>query len=183
MLTLWNDPLSATRWSPSETVLLITSPGYNAERKRLSVSFSTFLEVNPSMYDAEWLRDYASKRLRREHANPPFPGIFDTVGFTSSPKRPLFTLGDAAEIARGMPKEPIMGFFSLGITEIQISQLHQRGMLCSAECCGVPVHANTHATTCKNCDRIIALRPNPRLVRYLGVFCLSSQSDRRRLAS
>ena len=74
-LTLWNEVVpSAAKWKPSETVLLLTSPGYDPTRKgRLSVTFGTFVEVNPAMYDAEWLRERAKKRSKRDHVNLPFP--------------------------------------------------------------------------------------------------------------
>ena len=75
-LTLWDDTvLSSSRWTPSETILLLTSPHYDPSknRKQLSVSTKTFVEVDPAMYDTEWLRDYAKKLSKKENCNPSYP--------------------------------------------------------------------------------------------------------------
>ena len=74
-LTFWDDAAaSVSMWRPSETVLLLTNPRYDPSRKaKLSVQATTFVEVDPAMYDAEWLRDYAKKLAKKDHPNPPFP--------------------------------------------------------------------------------------------------------------
>jgi hypothetical protein len=37
-------------------------------------------------------------------------------------------------------------------------------MLLSAECCGIAVFANATTITCKQCDKYVELRINPRIV-------------------
>jgi hypothetical protein len=75
-LTLWGAmSYSAALWTPSETVLMISNPGWKMGNKdvRLSVTGSTIIDVNPTIEDAEWLRGFASRLTTREHINPEFP--------------------------------------------------------------------------------------------------------------
>lgn len=65
---------SASLWQPSETVLLISNPGWRLERTiKLSMSGKTRIDVDPNMKDALWLKGLAQRITKREHVNPPFP--------------------------------------------------------------------------------------------------------------
>ena len=75
ILTLWGCICpSAAAWKPSYTVLLITQPDFKAERRpTLSLNDKTFVDIDPLMTDADWLRGYAQRLTKREHVNQPFP--------------------------------------------------------------------------------------------------------------
>ena len=87
--------------------------------------------------------------------------------------------------ATNLPAEQFTGYLSLTILELNIYTLFQRGRLFCTEwsvvtlpiiltalklviySCGVPLFANTTTTKCKQCETVIPLRINPRLVRSL----------------
>ncbi|KAI9715372.1 MAG: hypothetical protein M1812_006017 [Candelaria pacifica] len=166
-LTLWNTAaLSASRWKPSDTVLLISSPGWKVDKNaHLSLNSNTHVDVDPCMADADWLRGFAQRLMKREHVNQPFPeGVFDVEAATTSEVRILFTIADVDEFARAAPGEIFMGYLSVIITEFQIVLLHQRSMMMCTECCGVPLFANTIAAKCKQCGQEVALAINPKIV-------------------
>ncbi len=74
-LTLWG-PLcsSPAYWKTSYTILLITRPGLNGDgRPILSLTDETYVDVDPCMIDAYWLRGHAQGLTKREHVNQPFP--------------------------------------------------------------------------------------------------------------
>ena len=120
ILALWEAlAASATTWKPSSTILLLTNPGYRAERNgKLCIHAETLLDVDPTMYDADWLRQHAQKLAKRDHVNPPFPEngmrastsfrcqrghahamtVFDVETAVNSDVRILFTLGDIDEL-------------------------------------------------------------------------------------
>ena len=74
-LILWGSLCSSTAfWKPSNTILLITRPGlYGEGRPILSLTNDTYVDVDPSMTDATWLRGHAQRLTKREHVNQPFP--------------------------------------------------------------------------------------------------------------
>lgn len=75
-LTLWGSAmLSVQHWVPSETILLITNPTCRLHNNQTSISLSktSFVDVNPTVRDGQWLRQYARKLVKREHVNPVFP--------------------------------------------------------------------------------------------------------------
>ena len=75
VLKLWEALVgSAATWKPSHTVLLLSNPGYRGDYKgSLSINAETIVDVDPAMYDADWLRRHAQKLAKRDHVNPPFP--------------------------------------------------------------------------------------------------------------
>lgn len=118
-LDIWEPQCwSAATWVPSRTVLLITNPLYRVERKnQISLEPSSFVDIDPAMQDAQWLREYALGKARREHVNPPCPEngmfsiksirrgrkelmkvVFDVESATTSETRILFTLADIDEL-------------------------------------------------------------------------------------
>ncbi|EON69735.1 hypothetical protein W97_08997 [Coniosporium apollinis CBS 100218] len=173
-LTLWgSSAASAGAWKVSHTILLITEPGWRIDKRAwISLTSSTQVDVNPAILDTEWLRGFAQRLTRREHVNPPFPeGVFDTEAAEESQVRILYTLADIDEFARTAPggkssfgHQKFMGYLSVIIMELNITSLHRRNMLMCTECCGVPLYANATSAKCKQCDKEIILRINPRLL-------------------
>lgn len=74
-LTLWAQLASSpSSWKTSETILLLTNPGFKDERQpTIVVESKTHVDVDPCMEDADWLRTFAQRLTKREHINPSFP--------------------------------------------------------------------------------------------------------------
>lgn len=74
-LILWGSLCFSTAfWKPSNTILFITRPGlYGEGRPLLSLTNDTYVDVDPCMTDANWLRGHAQRLTKREHVNQPFP--------------------------------------------------------------------------------------------------------------
>lgn len=81
-----------------------------------------------------------------------------------SPQKVLWTLADLDEFARASPEEHFMGYLSVVIVEMNLVTCARRNMLLCNECCGMPIFANKVETKCKQCERIVALRVNPRVL-------------------
>ncbi|KAF2838088.1 hypothetical protein M501DRAFT_992963 [Patellaria atrata CBS 101060] len=166
-LTLWGSAVnSVSPWQVSSTVLLISNPGWRIERRAwISLTANTYVDLDPSMTDAEWLRAFAQRLTKRDHINPPFPeGAFDIEAAKTSPIRVLYTLAEVDEFIRAAPGETFTGYLSTIIMELNIMSLHRRNMLMCTECCGVPLYANATTATCKQCERPVPLSTNPRLL-------------------
>ena len=73
--TLWGWVCSsASAWKPSRTLLLISRPSFKVDRVLMvNMTSNTFVEVDPLMRDAIWLRSFAQKLTKREHVNPEIP--------------------------------------------------------------------------------------------------------------
>lgn len=74
-LTLWGCvAASASAWEPSSTILLLSNPALKEyTRPILSLTAETYVDVDPAIPDAEWLRKYARNLTKRDHVNPPYP--------------------------------------------------------------------------------------------------------------
>ena len=74
-LTLWGSVCSSSVcWKASYTILLITRPGlYSGGKPLLLLNNDTYVDVDPLMTDAYWLRGHAQRLTKREHVNQPFP--------------------------------------------------------------------------------------------------------------
>lgn len=73
-LTLWGCLTnSASSWKTSHTVLLLTNPG-SGENSRATVLLTdtSYVDVDPCMTDAVWLREFAQRLTKREHVNQPY---------------------------------------------------------------------------------------------------------------
>lgn len=65
---------SAASWKASRTVLLISNPGFRANKNpTICVKAHTHVDVDPCMTDTEWLRAFAQSLTTREAVNLPFP--------------------------------------------------------------------------------------------------------------
>lgn len=75
ILSLWGvTSTSPMGWQPSQTALLITSPSLNVSHQSwLALTSNTFVDVDPSIPEAERLRAFAGQMIRRQHINPVFP--------------------------------------------------------------------------------------------------------------
>lgn len=74
-LTLWGCILlTAARWKPSQTILLISNPGcWLNPRIWISLISNTIVDVDPDVRDAQWLREFAQRLSRKGHVNPEYP--------------------------------------------------------------------------------------------------------------
>ncbi|KAK4546884.1 hypothetical protein LTR36_001616 [Oleoguttula mirabilis] len=153
-------------WKAGETVLLMQGPGCKIGRNTyLSFTSSTFVDIDPSTPDAEWLRRWSLRQRCREAVNPLFPeGVFDVQAVKHGPVRCLFTIGELDEFARAAPDETFQGYLSVLLTEIKLFETWKRHMLFSGECCSMPVYANAVTAPCKGCDKEVALRLSPRII-------------------
>lgn len=78
--------------------------------------------------------------------------------------RILFNFADLDSFARSAPQETFFGYLSVLITQLSLILLHRRQMLLCNECCGVPIYANNDAAKCKQCDKTVALKVNPKVL-------------------
>ncbi|KAL2357179.1 hypothetical protein BJ546DRAFT_1024446 [Cryomyces antarcticus] len=176
-LTLWGSAAaSATPWKPSFTVLLISYPGWKIEgRTYVALTANTLVDVDPCISDTEWLRNFARRLTIREHVNPPFPEgdttsipvLFDVDTAVASQVRILYTLADIDQFIRAAPGEIFMGYLSIIILRLNIMTLYRRNMLMCNECCGVPFYTNAIVIKCKQCDKDVPLRINPKVIGSL----------------
>lgn len=74
-LTLWGTAVASTNpWQPSVTILLITNAGFSENRQPdVSLLANTFVDVDPCIDDAVWLRKFARKLTKKDHVNPEPP--------------------------------------------------------------------------------------------------------------
>lgn len=170
-LTLWELPTaSASYWKPSHTILLITNPGWRIDRKAwISLTSETLVNVDPCMSDATWLKRFAQNLTSKVHVNPPLTEGLDFNAARESVHQILFTLADVDQFARAMPEgESFYGYLSLVVMDLNLSTLHRRQMFMCEECCGVPLFANALTAKCKQCDKNVRLRVNPRIISSLS---------------
>ncbi|KAF2646241.1 hypothetical protein P280DRAFT_502865 [Massarina eburnea CBS 473.64] len=157
---------SASSWTPSHTVLLIANPSWKIDRAaKLSFNANTQLYIDPDMADARYVRALAQRLTKKEHINPPYPkGVFDVEAAETAAMRVLYKLSEIDEFARANPRDKVMGYISVLITEVHIVINHKRNMLMSAECCGLPMFANAVQAKCRQCEKWSPLRINPRIL-------------------
>lgn len=155
---------SASSFIPSRTILLISNPGWRIEKTaKLSLNGNSRLDIDPDIPDARRLRTLARRLTTREHVNPAFP-VVDVTAFQTARVRALYSLAEVDECVRANPKERIVGYLSVIITALDIVTPYKRNMLMCNECCGLPVFANALSATCMGCEKVIALRINPKIV-------------------
>ncbi|KAH6642168.1 hypothetical protein C7974DRAFT_430696 [Boeremia exigua] len=155
---------TATSLQPSQSVLLISTPGWRIERiAKLSLNANSRVDIDPDTGDTRRLRALAQRLTKKEHVNPPFPAI-EVSCFEGSPVRALYSFADIDNVAWANPLEEVLGYVSCIITSLNIVVPYKRNMLLSAECCGIAVFANETSTTCKQCEKLVKLRLNPRIL-------------------
>ncbi|KAK1488259.1 hypothetical protein CCUS01_14734 [Colletotrichum cuscutae] len=178
LLTLWEDKANSARfWKPNKTMLLFTSPKFvpPSDNKSLPLSASigldhnTLIDIDPNFQDANWLRQWVKKSVKKESVYVPFPNdIWNAEEAIHGPVRALFTLGEVDDFARADPASDFTGKLNLTILGIDLLGLHRRKMLCCIECCGVPLYANQTSANCKNCLQKKSLVLNPRIMGILA---------------
>lgn len=166
-LTLYGSATtSVSVWKPSHTVLLIANPAWRIGRiATLSLNGNTQLYVHPTLADARYVRALAQRLTKKEHVNPPFPtDAFDVKAAEASVVRVLYKLSEIDEFVRANPRETVLGYISVIITQVHVVTNFKRNMLMGTECCGLPIFANATEAPCKQCGKEVALRINPRIV-------------------
>ncbi|KAK8189183.1 uncharacterized protein BKA78DRAFT_242891, partial [Phyllosticta capitalensis] len=181
-LTLWDhSTYSASTWKPSQTVLLLTNPGYRtnptSSKTWLALTSATTVDVDPPVRDALWLRAFAARQRRRQDNNPPFPyktfKAHTTKKIVLTPvNRVLYTLASLDAMARSRPSCPMTGYLSVLLMPLNLVSMHQRHHLFSGHCsrCNFALHANTATTTCPSLSttaRLVTLRLNPRILGHI----------------
>jgi hypothetical protein len=158
---------SAATFTPSHTILLISNPGWRIEKTaKLTVNANSRVDIDPDLSDARRLRALAQRVTKKEHVNPPFSvSLRDVEGYENARVKALYTLADIDDFARANPKEVIVGYMSLVLTQLNIITPYKRNMLMCNECCGIAVFANALEGKCRGCEKQITLRINPRIVR------------------
>lgn len=155
---------SATTFTPSKTILLISNPGWRIDKSaKLTLNATSRLDIDPDLADARRLRALAQRLTHREHVNPPFPDV-DVGACENARVRVKYTLAEVDEFARANPGESVMGYVSVIITCIDIVAPYKRNMLMCGECCGMDVFGNALHGKCRACERSVALRINPKIV-------------------
>ncbi|KAF1815195.1 hypothetical protein P152DRAFT_431561 [Eremomyces bilateralis CBS 781.70] len=174
-ISLWGfTSNSVSHWKASQTILLITNAGHKPNGNSLEVCLSseTWIDVDPELTDAAWLRNYAAKLTRRECACPAFPdGVFDFETARDAQLRALYTLADLDEFARAAPQgdiEKYMGFLSMVIMRVNLTSLMKRAMLFGGSCCGLPLYSNNPNEHCKQCAKEVCMNINPRIITQLS---------------
>ena len=83
-------------------------------------------------------------------------------------------MADVDDVARSLSnagsKDTIVGYLSVVITKLNIVTPSKRNMLMSNECCGIPIFANSVSVQCKQCENMVSLRINPRIVSLSSLF-------------
>lgn len=57
-----------------------------------------------------------------------------------------------------------MGYLSVVIASMSLVLLYRRQMLLCDECCGLPIYSNSSVVSCKQCDKPVTLKVNPRVL-------------------
>ncbi|KAK6006186.1 hypothetical protein QM012_006596 [Aureobasidium pullulans] len=170
ILSLWGvASTTPTDWQPSQTALLISSPSLNVSHQTwLALTSSTFIDVDPSIPEAERLRTYAGHMIKRRHINTAYPDEeYEMWNISKPEEHVLYSLADLDDRAREAPEDEFEGYLSVVIIELNMSSLRQQNMLMCNECCGIPLYANSTVARCKHCDEQKRLRVNPRLIGKL----------------
>lgn len=104
--------------------------------------------------------------------NPSFPAADGVQGYENAAIRVLYTLADIDAFARSNPREELVGYISVIITQLNIVTPFKRNMLMCNECCGIALFANALDARCKGCEKVVGLRINPRIVSHI-LSCLT----------
>ncbi|RDW82910.1 hypothetical protein BP5796_04401 [Coleophoma crateriformis] len=168
-LKLWGEMIdSAQDWIPSETILLVSNPGFRAEyggKGSVGIQMPTMVDVDPEFPDAKWLRGFAASLTKKESLGTEFPeGVFDIDAAEHGINKILFTIADVDEWARSSPSAIFTGYLSLILTEISLVRLRARNMLLCNTCCGLPLYSNKPCIPCPHCLKPATLTLNSKIV-------------------
>ncbi|KAI2625948.1 hypothetical protein GGR54DRAFT_637720 [Hypoxylon sp. NC1633] len=169
VLKLWEDKIvSAKRWVPSQTVLLISKPTSRAHgaSRELGIGQSSMIDVDPDFPDANWLRDKVKGLAKKQSICLPFPSNTWDIGLAiHGPGRTLFTLADVEDQVRlPEPTVDFTGKLNVIITEMKLMENWRKRTVCCIECCGIPLYSNKPTAICRNCESQHDLTLNPRII-------------------
>ena len=198
VLKLWEDKAaSAKSWIANQTVLLISNPRCRLPDKKtaspeLGISITSLVEVNPAFPDADWLRQIAMSRTKRNMAYVKFPqGLWETETPLNGQDRPLLTLADIDKLVREDPNKRFTARLNLIILGARIVENWRNRTLCCSEwfarpflskiheyryekltmevlSCGIPLYANRPTMVCKRCSAEQCLTLNPHIIGRLA---------------
>ena len=134
-LTLWGSSISsADCWEISNTILLISKPSLKLWKKDVQVSLghATVVEIDPIHKDAQWLRTYAKKLLRKPDLCQPFPHLdFEWEEALYGEHRIKFTFADIDTYSRDidsytdfLPTGKCVGWLNAMIVEMNVVSLY-----------------------------------------------------------
>lgn len=115
--------------APNHPVLLITSPSITRWHKDVQVALghSSLAAVDPLHRDAQWLRHFAKKLLRKPDICQPFPlEDFDWQGALSGGRQPKFTFAEIDEHSRSKNQRSVgqyVGWLNVVIVEMNAATL------------------------------------------------------------
>jgi hypothetical protein len=170
---------SASSFHPSKTILLISNPGWRIDTTaKLSLNATSRVDIDPDLRDAQHLLRLAQRLTKREHVNPCFPDVsIDIASFPNAPVRALYRLSDIDDFARTNPRQELVGYVSVVLTQLDVVAPFKRNMLMCNECCGKEVFGNKVRVRCEACGGDVGLRVNPGIVSLLFfLYAFSSRS-------
>jgi len=140
VLRLWQDKVASARmWVASETVLLITNPGFRPAKGKnsnpeLRVDITSMVDVNPELPEAEWLRRLAAARTKQGRACIPFPEKLWEAGVTANcSDHVVFTLAEIDERARADSGAHFCGMVALLVAGVNIAENYRTVKLCCSD--------------------------------------------------
>lgn len=72
---------SARTWVPNHTILLLCDASWFWNGTKAYISSRTYVEVNPDMEEARWLRRYARTAVEFVNEKVPEGGMYELLGF------------------------------------------------------------------------------------------------------
>ncbi|KAI0470673.1 hypothetical protein GGR56DRAFT_683713 [Xylariaceae sp. FL0804] len=175
VLKLWQDKVaSAKTWTPNHTVLLISQPScriadrlspQGAVSFEIGIAYSTMVDVDPDIPEAEWLRTKVQNMAKRESVLVSFPSqTWDIEQAIHRLNRVLYTLAEVDEQVRQDPTCNFTGKLNVIIIEMNLMESWRKNTTCCVECCGIPLYSNKPTGACKNCGTRRELSLNPRIL-------------------
>ncbi|KAI5777217.1 hypothetical protein EDC01DRAFT_760202 [Geopyxis carbonaria] len=166
---------STSDWVISKTILLITTPTLKLWGRdvQLQLDRKSMIAIDPILRDAQWLRTYAKKVLRRPDLCQPFPDDeFDWEEGFYGETRLKWTFEDLDTYSRDveiyidlLPGRQCVGYLNVLVMEMNLAPLYVPNLLS----CGFMVFTNEPTADCKKCqNRIPKLLPNPNIVGKLA---------------
>ncbi|KAG4303552.1 hypothetical protein PCANB_000123 [Pneumocystis canis] len=159
---------SATLWTPFDTILLLTdvSLSFHYGKAYLTFQKHSIIEVNPDM-DVKWVRNYSSVMKSKLLNIPKLPFIEDETVNTSFTTM-FYTLAEIDNTIRSKPKESIVGFINVLITETaKLSVLRSSNKIFVGECCGKIINSSNYDIKCSICSEKMKVFSNSFIIKLL----------------
>lgn len=145
IFTLWEDKIpSAKLWVPTQTVLLISQPWsrindstnrLTEDHLQLGIGYSTFVDVDPDIPEAAWLRTKIQDMARKASVIIPFPSnTWDIQLAIHGPGRTLYTLAEIEDQVRHQdPAVNFTGKLSVIVHEMNLLDQWRKTRICCTE--------------------------------------------------